>query len=52
MIEVKRVYKHPNYRYPKLYNDLAMIELGRRITYDYKKVGVGWLSLIIREMVI
>ena len=41
MIEVKRYYKHPNYEYPKLYNDLAMMELGRRIAFNYEKVGVA-----------
>ena len=41
VIEAKRVYEHPHYQYPLLYNDVAMIELGRRIPYDYDKVGVG-----------
>ena len=40
VIEVKRVYQHPNYQYPKLYDDIAVVELGRRIPYDYEKVGV------------
>ena len=39
VIEVKRVYQHPNYEYPKQYNDIAVVELGRRIAYDYEKVG-------------
>ena len=38
MIEVKKFYQHPNYKYPMLYNDLAMIELGRRIAFNYEKV--------------
>ena len=37
-IEAKRVYQHPHYQFPLLYNDIAMIELGRRIPYDYEKV--------------
>ena len=39
VIEIKRVYQHPNYQYPKLYDDIAVVELGRRIAYDYEKVG-------------
>ena len=38
-IEIKRIYKHPLYKYPNLYNDVAVIELGRRIEYDYDKFG-------------
>merc|ERR1712226_1345785 len=39
VIEIKRVYQHPNYQYPKLYDDIAVVELGRRIAYDYDKYG-------------
>merc|ERR550539_1197657 len=39
LIEVKRVYQHPHYKFGLLYNDIAMIELGRRIAYDYEKYG-------------
>ena len=39
VVEIKRVYQHPNYQYPKLYDDIAVVELGRRIAYDYDKVG-------------
>ena len=39
VIEAKRVYQHPNYEYPKQYNDIAVVELGRRIAYDYEKVS-------------
>ena len=35
---MKKVYKHPHYRYPSLYDDIAMIELGRRIEYNFDKV--------------
>ena len=30
---------HPLYRYPNAYNDVSVIELGRRIEFDYKKFG-------------
>ena len=36
---MKKVYKHPLYEYPSLYNDVAVIELGRRIEYDFDKYG-------------
>ena len=39
LIEIKRVYKHPNYKYPNLYDDVAVLELGRRIEYDFDKFG-------------
>ena len=39
VVEIKRVYKHPNYKYPNLYNDVAVLELGRRIEYDFDKFG-------------
>ena len=42
VVEVKKVYKHPNYEYPKLYDDIAVLELGRRIVYDYEKVSQFW----------
>ena len=48
VIEVKRVYQHPNYQYPKLYDDIAVVELGRRIPYDYEKVSI-WLLISIRS---
>ena len=38
-IEIKRAYPHPLYHYPGLYNDIAVVELGRRIEYDFKKFG-------------
>ena len=37
-IEMKRVYNHPKFTYPSLYDDIAVIELGRRISYDVDKV--------------
>ena len=39
VVEIKRVYKHPNYRFPNLYNDVAVLELGRRIEYNFTKFG-------------
>ena len=40
IIEVKKVYKHPDYSYPALYNDIALVELGRRIHFDFDKVFI------------
>ena len=34
------MYKHPNYQYPKLYDDIAVLELGRRIDYNFEKVSL------------
>lgn len=39
MLEVKRIYKHPLYSFPRLYNDIALLELGRRIEYDHDRFG-------------
>ena len=38
-MEIKRVFKHPYYKYPNLYNDIALLELGRRVVYDYNLYG-------------
>ena len=38
-IEIKKIYKHPNYVYPNLYNDIALLELGRRVKYDFDTFG-------------
>jgi len=38
-VEIKRVFKHPNYKYPTLYNDIALLELGRRVVYDFDLYG-------------
>ena len=37
LLEMKKVYTHPNYKYPSLYDDIAVVELGRRIVYDYEQ---------------
>jgi len=37
-IERKKIYKHPNYVYQRLYDDIALVELGRRISYNFDKV--------------
>ena len=37
-IEYKNVFVHPSYQFPSLYDDIAVVELGRRIHYDYDKV--------------
>jgi len=39
LIEMKKYYTHPHYEYPSLYDDIAVVELGRRIVYDYEKFG-------------
>ena len=39
LVEVKRVYKHPLYSFPRLYNDIALLEMGRRIEYDHDRFG-------------
>ena len=36
---MKRYFKHPLYKYPTLYNDIAIAELGRRIEYNYDRYG-------------
>ena len=36
-VEVRNVYKHPGFRTGRLYNDLAVLELGRRIEYDFDR---------------
>ena len=38
-IEIKRIYIHPDYHNPISYNDVAVLELGRRIEYDFDKFG-------------
>ena len=38
-IEIKRLFRNPLYKFPSLYNDIAVIELGRRIEYDFDKFG-------------
>jgi len=39
LVEIKKVYTHPSYSYPSLYTDIAVVELGRRVEYDFKKFG-------------
>jgi len=39
IVEIKKVYKHPLYKYPNLYDDIAVLELGRRIEYNYEVFG-------------
>ena len=46
---MKKVYKHPHYRYPSLYDDIAMIELGRRIEYNFDKVWILRIKLIKKD---
>ena len=37
LVEIRKVYRHPRYKFPRLYNDVAVLELGRRIEYDFKR---------------
>ena len=37
LVEIRKVYRHPRYKFPRLYNDVALLELGRRIEYDFKR---------------
>ena len=39
ILEFKRVFLHPHYIFSKIYNDVAVLELARRVEYDYKKFG-------------
>jgi hypothetical protein len=38
-IEMKRAFKHPLYKYGRAYDDIALVELGRRIVFDYDTDG-------------
>jgi len=38
-IELRRVFTHPWFKFPSLYDDIAVGELGRRIVYDYGVYG-------------
>jgi hypothetical protein len=38
-IEMKRAFKHPLYKYGRAYDDIALVELGRRIVFDYDTYG-------------
>ena len=38
-IEIKRIYRHPLYKFPQLYNDMVVLELGRRVVFDFDKYG-------------
>ncbi|XP_040581572.1 CLIP domain-containing serine protease C9 [Lepeophtheirus salmonis] len=38
-IEMKRIFIYPSFQLPSLYNDIAVIELGRRIKFDYDTYG-------------
>ncbi len=39
IIEVKRYFKHPLYKFGRAYDDIVLVELGRRIVYDYDIFG-------------
>ena len=37
LVEIRKVYRHPGYKFPRLYNDVAVLELGRRIEYRFER---------------
>ena len=39
VLDIKRVYTHPLYNNNQLYNDIVVIELGRRVEFDFTKYG-------------
>ena len=39
IVEIKKLYRHPLYKAPSLYNDLVVGEFGRRLEYDFDKYG-------------
>ncbi|XP_023346958.1 uncharacterized protein LOC111715813 isoform X2 [Eurytemora carolleeae] len=39
LVEVKRIYVHPEYRFPELHSDIALIELGRRVEFKLDEFG-------------
>jgi hypothetical protein len=39
VIEMKRAFKHPLYSDGRSYDDIALVELGRRIVFDYDIFG-------------
>jgi len=38
-VEIKRIFKHPLYKYPNQYNNIELLELGRRVEYDFDMYG-------------
>ena len=50
VVEIKRVYRHPLYKAPSLYNDLVVGEFGRRLEYDFNKFGDSPTCLDIGDM--
>jgi hypothetical protein len=39
VVEVKRAYKHPQYKLWRAYDNIALVELERRIAFDYDIFG-------------
>ena len=39
VIEIKRSFIHPLYKFPLSYNDISLSEVGRRILFDFGKYG-------------
>jgi len=38
-LTIFRVFLHPDYEYPSIYADIAVLQLNRRILYDFEKYG-------------
>ena len=38
-IAARRIFVHPGFAYPEMYNDIALIELVRRVKYDFDVLG-------------
>ena len=36
---MKRAFKHPLYKFGRAYDDIALLELGRRIVFDFDNYG-------------
>lgn len=45
LIEIIQIYKHPRYKYPQFYDDIAILKLGRRVQFDFENIGVTPLCL-------
>ena len=46
---MKRAFIHPHFRPPALHNDIALVELARRIVYDYDKVSQEEIEIFTHQ---
>ena len=52
IIGIKKLYKHPYFQYPSLYDDIALVELGRRIVFNFDDVSFFYnFSLELKESI-